>query len=951
MDTQDFLSTVLPEQGHYYMVVLAGDRHKHVAFSDTTKLAVTAKQVASAGYNVYFAVAAFKEPKVVEDGRVRFRVKTNVRVLRSVIFDIDVDAHDAKKYVSKRDALEATIQFFKTLGWPAPLVVDSGNGLHLYIPLTEEVSAESYQLLMHKLKAVANHLHYKLDAACTDVTRVLRVAGTYNYKDPANPKPVRVLKPASRRVAFADLQASLDDYILEHGLVDAIPTRKVVTVPAYLKCGRNLYRDIDTPTDLLRIQQQCGVMQHFVERGGHVSYKYWLHVLQVVRHCDDGRQAAHVISSPSDKYDKHTTDYILDTLEQKDIPPTLCDTFATLDDTSEICKACVHRGHIRTPAVLGRDMKAVREARREEEAALVVATGEMPPPPFPFEVSEREGVVKLVKDRDGDVRRVVIYPYPIFPIKRIFSERTQEEVIVWRITNPSDGAREVSIEASKFYDKRACIVDLAKEGVYVSLQHVDALRGYMISYAHAVQQHYSRALMVARVGWRDDFARFAYGDQLFDTDGTTKPCLMDMSARVHEALVTSGTLEGWRNIVRFYAHPEFASHQFALGAAFGSVLMPFTGLSGGIINIVGQSGEGKSTIQKIVNSVWGHPLQLMLPAEGSASTYNAKISFINQMNNLPICAEEITNASADDVGMLAYAITQGSEKWRADKSGQVRESLGGWCTTMLSSANTSLYEKLYNSGGAFAKALRILEYRLPHVRKHNAVEFRIGVDVALMQHYGHAGRVYLRHILAHMDDIKARLAAVLERLDARYQFKPEERVWSAIIATNMLGLHLAKQCGLHDFDMRAINAFVDDLVVQLRESIKDMKLSPIDMLTRFIHENVSGLLLVEHQPGGKLFVIQAPKHQLTARYDVSFRKLYVSNTSLRRWCQQSGIGYLDMLSQLKDDSVQITHMRVRLSQGTDLPLIQPHCVVFDLANVADAKVDAIQSNIVALRRV
>ena len=950
MSTQAFLSAVLPKQGHYYLVVFSGDKHKHIPFSNIDQLAATAKEVADTGYDTYFAVAAFKAPNVVENGRVRFRVKTNVRALQSVVFDIDVAANDPKKYASKQEALEATIKFFKALGWPAPYVVDSGNGLHLYVPLTEEVSPDTYQELMRKLKAVASHLNYMLDAACTDVTRILRVVGTYNYKDARNPKPVRLLKQASKRVSVADLQASLDNYIIEHGLTDAIPARKTVAVPEYLRCGRNLYRDIDTPLDLLSIQKQCGVISNFVDLGGHVPYKYWLHVLQVVRHCDDGRHAAHVLSAPSSKYDKHATDYILDALEQKDIPPTLCDTFATLDDTSAICKVCPHRGRISTPAVLGRNTQAIREARRKEEAAMVIATGEMPPPPYPFEIDDKEGIIRSVKDKNGNIRRVVVYPYQITPVRRIFSERAKEEIIVWRITNPSDGTRDISVEASKFYDRRACIVDFAKEGVYVSLQHVDDLRDYLISYAHAVQQHYSRAHMVARVGWREEFEQFAYGDLLYNIDGTTTPCLMDMSARVHEALVTSGTLEGWRKIIEFYEHPEFASHQFALGTAFGSVLMPFTGLSGGIINIVGQSGEGKSTIQKIINSVWGHPLHLMLPAEGSASTYNAKISFINQMNNLPICAEEITNASAEDVGMLAYAITQGSEKWRADKNGQVRESLGGWCTTMLSSANTSLYEKLYNSGGAFAKALRILEYRLPHVRKHNVVEFRTGVDIALINHYGHAGRVYLQYIMPRMDEIKSHLATILDNLDTRHQFKPEERVWSAIIATNLLGLHLAKKCGLHNFDMRAIDAFVDNLVVQLRESIADMAMSPIDMLTRFIHENVGGLLLVEQQAGGKLFIIHTPRNQLIARYDVSMRKLYVTHASLRQWCQESNIGYLDMLSQLKEDNVHVSHSRVRLSQGTDLPSVQPRCVAFDLSRVADEKIESIQSNIVALRR-
>jgi len=79
------------------------------------------------------------------------------------------------------------------------VVVHSGNGFHGYksigrvVPMTTKKDRTTYE---DKMRAWANSIHEKADPVF-DCTRVLRVAGTINWKDADNPKPVQLIKPES----------------------------------------------------------------------------------------------------------------------------------------------------------------------------------------------------------------------------------------------------------------------------------------------------------------------------------------------------------------------------------------------------------------------------------------------------------------------------------------------------------------------------------------------------------------------------------------------------------------------------------------------------------------------------------------------------------------------------------------------------------------------------------
>lgn len=946
MDSKTFLETILPDEG-FYCLARPHERgyFLHRVVESVDEMLAISKQLDDQLHDVYFAVASLKERKVYDPaknggkGGYRYRTKANIHQIKAIFFEADVlrpdelevaDESDLeRKYTSQKEALDGIKQFCKDIGWPLPMLVTSGWGFHFYWPLEHSVEPSEYEVLTKKLKLAAKFFKFKLDVSAADISRVFRVPGTHNNKDPHNRKLVQVLKPA-QPVAFGDLAESLDQVLADNNIsTDQIAAR--FNIPDYLNFGDSNLDDNTEPLQLRPIVQKCGAIKEAMTQPDEISYHHWYHTLQVVRHCEDGHTLAHKISSLASDYDPGETDKMLRSLEEKGIPPTLCDTFS---NDSSACATCPYRHKIRTPAALGRDAKSFKENAKR---AMQAATGKIPPPPWPYKHVPGKGVLVEKVDKEGNKYDEPIFQYDMEPVKRLFSERDQREITLWRTNNPADGFVEIEIPSAALYDKKAFATALADTGVYCDLYMVDALRNYMIAYVQEIQRLFVKEYLYSKLGWREDHQQFVLGERLY-TPTKIVACNVERKGRVMASIEEKGSLDDWIRILEFFDGPQFVGHQLALGVGFGSILMPFTGISGGIVNLIGRSGEGKSTVQKVINSIWGHPTNLMLPAESKSSTYNAKISFINMMHNLPICAEEITNASQDEIGSLAYAISQGSEKWRADIKGNVRESTGGWCTIMLSSANNSLHERLAGAGGAVAKALRVFEYPLHHVRKFSKAEFQQGVDLALLDNYGVAGPRLVEHVVANKDDIKQRLYDTMVRLDRSMALQPEERVWSAVLACALLGLELAQEVGFHEFELPPVEAFAKEQVNKLRGNIDDLVPPPQEILSQYLSDHIQSMIVVEETTVGKhtsQYVMHTPTRNLHIRFETHNDRIYISTTHLRQWCNEVGYMYSELIDSLRTEGILLNMGNKKvLSAGADFSTGQVRCITVDSSATA-----------------
>jgi len=212
----EFLDSILPHEGIRFAFTLPDGRH-HACANDAELIAKAIEQDAQ-GKTVYFACATYAEPYITSpDGKRRHRVKENVFQVKAVWLDIDCGADKAAKgagYGTQREGARGLEDFRKTAGLPSPtLIVSSGYGLHVYWALEEATTRGPWEATTGRLKLLCQNLKFLADPSrTTDAASVLRLPGTTNRKDPANPKRVRVLhkgKPVALEAFDAAVRAAL----------------------------------------------------------------------------------------------------------------------------------------------------------------------------------------------------------------------------------------------------------------------------------------------------------------------------------------------------------------------------------------------------------------------------------------------------------------------------------------------------------------------------------------------------------------------------------------------------------------------------------------------------------------------------------------------------------------------------------------------------------------------
>lgn len=165
-----------------------------------------AQKISLGGKNAYFACAEY----FAADSR----KGDNANKVRSFWLDIDcgdAKAAEGKGYATKSEGHAELIKFCREADMPMPnALVDSGNGLHVYWVLDADLAPEEWRAYSRVWKALAAKYGLRADPSRTaDIASVLRVPGTTNWKDPANPKLVR-LKYLSGVTEWAGLKAVLD---------------------------------------------------------------------------------------------------------------------------------------------------------------------------------------------------------------------------------------------------------------------------------------------------------------------------------------------------------------------------------------------------------------------------------------------------------------------------------------------------------------------------------------------------------------------------------------------------------------------------------------------------------------------------------------------------------------------------------------------------------------------
>lgn len=253
---------------------------------------------------------------------------------------------------------------------PPTHYVSSGYGLHAYwlhdkpwfFKNSEDWARAQGQLrgLNARIRAAAQRKGFRIDNV-SDMARVLRVPGTYNIKDPGNPKLVQFIYEGEHRYPPEDLDFLAEEYAKANP--ENSPRRPPAMVkasasdkgPAAPKMGRSEIQKPKQyegpPGNFYRIAKECAFMRHWVDDADGLPEPEWFSGISIAARCVDGPDIVHQYSALDHRYTVSETEAKISHALQNAGPRTCANIFQGLG--FDKCEQCVYRKYITSPIQLG----------------------------------------------------------------------------------------------------------------------------------------------------------------------------------------------------------------------------------------------------------------------------------------------------------------------------------------------------------------------------------------------------------------------------------------------------------------------------------------------------------------------------------------------------------------------------------------------------------------------
>jgi hypothetical protein len=902
MGAFDLLEAVQPKDGWFAVVGISRSGKVRQIFVETREeLDSIASQMDAKGLNMFFGVAKFKDDST--------RAKQNVQTLKA--FWLDVDCGTDKPYADQDEGLAALRNFTEVTGLPRPAVVNSGRGLHVYWPLEEEITREEWEPVAARLHAVCQAQEFHVDAACFEVSRILRIPGTHNYKGDT-PLRVEVMAKPKRALGYEELRDIL-------GVKERPMARAGRPMSAL---GQQLRDNISSSfSKIMARDPGCAQINAAIKEREDLSEPRWFAALSIAKFCKDKESAIHILSADHPDYDYERTEQKIAHI----LGPNTCTEFEK--HNPGLCKSCPHAGKFKSPIALGREVEVATEEDNvvvegdEDDEDAVLVTYTIPEYPFPFVRGKNGGIYRSPPPDAEDTTPVLIYERDFYIVKRMRDPQLGG-VVLMRLHTPKDGVREFVVPNAKIMDTSELRKEMAAHDVVTSQKAFGFLVEYVVASVKALQEKDKAEHMRNQFGWADNDSKFIIGDREVSADGTYHSPPSSATAVLAEHMVPSGSMEKWQEVFDLYGRQGLEAHAFAAATAFGAPLLKYSGQSGAIINLIHpRSGTGKTTILHMCNSVWGSPKGLCAKKD---DTFNSKVHKTGVFNNLPICFDEMSNTEPKQLSELAYLITQGTGKDRMrGSSNELRMNLTSWQTIALCSSNHSFYEKLEGlKDSPEGELMRIIEYHLDYSTTLEMDFAKEMFDHQLMENYGHAGEIYARYLLANRKEAQSIYATIQRRIDAELKLTQRERFWSATVAANIAGIYLAKNAGICNWNLSRVFKWACKMILSLRTTTTPPPENEKQVIGEFILAHMSNILVikdaVDRRSNMKELPILEPRGDLMVRYETDTKQVLITVRSFRTYCQHRSVSYRETLRKLGECGLYIKTGQKRMTKGTSV---------------------------------
>ena len=685
------------------------------------------------------------------------RRQANVRSVGALF--LDLDCGETKDFPTQNDAVRALKDFCEVAELRKPVVVGSGNGIHAYW-LIPHMTVEEWQVQADRLKALCVQHGFKADPARTaDAASLMRLPGTYNFKDPSDPKAVQIYAPSD----IVELPTMPEIAVKQKSAVDTS-----IFPPA---------RDGDADA----IASKCAQLGAVKESRGLVDEPLWYAALQVLNHCKDGDSVAHAWSDGHESYSADEVDERMQRLREGGIGPSTCDRIHALNPDG--CKGCPLYGKITSPIQLGPD--AGEEVKSPETAPERVV-------PDGWAVGSN-GVV--FQPDDGPPVKVLNVPFYVARLGRIDGETVA--VMQWKTMVGNWMTADLPlVTLAEPRAIRNWLLTNSIVGTWVGKEkHVIM---YLQQALEKMQETKDPTVIAHQFGWQSS-DEFLWGRKSVTSAGTSESRPSDSMPRgMVNGMISSGDRSVWLEAAKVFDKPGYETQAFAILAALAAPIMNIIDVPGAVLSLAGPSGTGKSTAARFGLSVFGKPDSLMLSPE---STNVARDAMMRSANTLPVGIDDLSGKHAKMVGGLMYMAANGRAKERGNQEGNLRE-MSTWQTVLTISTNNPMLD-LPDKYLVEAERRRVLE--LPVITPI-AREDAVIINHAMRDNYGVIAEEYITVLVRQREYIAKVTNGIVEQFASRDDIPDQNRFGVWLCAAAWVAGKLLSDEGIISFDYDRIVA-------------------------------------------------------------------------------------------------------------------------------------------------
>ena len=945
MQIKDFLRHVWSEQGFYCVVGKDQQNIINPKFVKTIdEVERQALKLLKDKQDVYFACSTW-----VEDTD---RKKPNAKEQRILWLDIDCGYDEKKRkwkdYRTKEDALVALKKFTQDTKLPTPTLVDSGRRIHCYWSFTEPVDKVVWLPVAQGLKFLCVKHDFHADPMCTaDVTRILRIPNTKNFKDLDNPQNVKVIK-TGKQTPFEDLASIIPVQVVK----EYTPRREAdAATKALLGNHSSRFRKI---IERCKIDDGCAQLEHIMTKQQEIEEPLWRSGLSIAVHCEDKSIAIHSIS-------KLHSDYEFEKTEEKayQIPaPHTCKQFESLRPLG--CKTCPYKGKITSPIQLGRVIARARGAdniiEAKSEALDEVVTYQIPEYPYPYFRGKNGGVYRVMPDDDED--GIKIYDYDFYLVERLHDSNLGE--CAWfKLHLPKDAVREFIGRTSELMTKdkaRQILVDI---GVIAHGKQMDSVINYIVTAIQSQQRAKEASPMHKQYGWNpgpvETKNKILIGNREISAFGIKYVPIADELNEVNPTLQKQGSYDVWKKAISIYERPGMELRAFGFFCAFGSLLMPFfdSREKSAVINLYHpETGQGKTTILQAMTSVYGNPDLSAKLIQLWGDTANSIVHRMGYMNNLPAAVDEFTDVKPGELHTFLKFMATGRGKNRLTSGSVNRERANDTVFNLicLVSSNTDFRSVMFSdrakSSGEMARFIQLRIEKDTTLTKEEA-DSHFG---KLFDNYGHAGEIYAQYLIANIDKVKRELQQTQKKIDKELNIKSEDRKYSATLAAVFLGAVISKSLGIHNIPIMPVYKAIAKELRNSKIDLKERDFDALQTLGNFLNECKSNTLVINSKIDSRAGVSEAPilrpTLDLKVRVEPDTNTIYIPVSIMRQYTNSIKVDYNDFIKGLKKAGVlKRASQNKTLHKGLDISAPAVRCLWIDNSTFEDIQTENLDLDI------